>query len=508
MFIEDFESEENTKLIPTYKKDLDIDKISKKLQDYCLTRHGKRLLNKQILFSNKKEGKEFKNRLKKFIKSGKENIDKTIKYLMEFKKHEDNIIYLLNMNDDQKEIFSNLIYDIPYISDFMNNQNDFLTWVMRYKIYINPLFIILGPFMSVIMLVFYSWYNNLKIDVIFLIKMLITAIAGSWELASPYSIIAIGYVVLYIYSCYNSVMESVNIYTNLGVLHEKIKSVKWLNEEIPLTICDTDNLISPKGNIIKDYYNLVYKNIIIKCKIKVLEAAEMDCLVACYKMLDKGNYSFAKKGKKLKIKQMFNPLIYINIVNDYNGKSSVITGVNASGKTSYLKNIGICECLSQSLGIVPAQKYVTPGFNIYTVFRVTDVINEASLFEAESTRYFELIKKTEADQNTPNLILLDELLSSTNFVEGYSLAKVILERLIKNKLNTVIFTTHFHGLASIKIQKLCFSNDNSYKVNKGINREYYAIELLKNKDWDKEIIKRATAEKNKLVREIDNIFFK
>ena len=100
---------------------------------------------------------------------------------------------------------------------------------------------------------------------------------------------------------------------------------------------------------------------------------------------------------------------------------------------------------------------------------------------------------------------MDELFSSTNYVEGFSGAFAILNKMSKYKKSLFIVTTHYTKLARLenktkgRIKNYKFEIDRdisnnikfNYKLQKGFSEQYIALELLKNNDFDKDIINEA-----------------
>jgi DNA mismatch repair ATPase MutS len=216
-----------------------------------------------------------------------------------------------------------------------------------------------------------------------------------------------------------------------------------------------------------------------------------------------------------------NPLLSsTQIPNPVNlSKNIIITGVNAGGKTTYVKSITINIILAQTLGIVNAIKGNVYLYDAITSFmRISDELGKKSYFEAETSYCNEMI--TTADNlnkiNKRGLFLMDEPMHSTPPIEGVAVAFSVAEYLAKVKGMTLIITTHFHNLIDLeKIHKDLFINlsvnanynektnnyDFNYKINKGGSKQIIAIELLEKNKFNKTIINSAIEMKNKLYNE-------
>ena len=171
-------------------------------------------------------------------------------------------------------------------------------------------------------------------------------------------------------------------------------------------------------------------------------------------------------------------------------RNCVITGPNAGGKSTHIKTVIFSVLLSQTFGIVPAKKFiVTPFHKINTYLNIPDNTGKESLFQAEMARCRDYIDNLETlSPNQFSIIIMDEIFSSTNPEDGIAAGFSILEYLAKKKNNMCLITTHYkyltnlHGFKNYKFPVKIHSNGSftyQYKLKKGINDQYIAIELLK-----------------------------
>ena len=183
----------------------------------------------------------------------------------------------------------------------------------------------------------------------------------------------------------------------------------------------------------------------------------------------------------------------------------LITGPNAAGKSTFIKSVMLNIILSQTLGISSSKNLeLTPFKNLDTYLHIPDIKGESSLFETEmyrSKNYIDKIKNTD----DLSFIVMDEIFSSTNYIEGFSGAYAILEKLSKFNNSLYIVTTHYTKLNSleketngkIKNYKFEINRDSSsniifnYKLKEGYSNQFIALELLKNNNFDKDIIDSA-----------------
>ena len=200
----------------------------------------------------------------------------------------------------------------------------------------------------------------------------------------------------------------------------------------------------------------------------------------------------------------------------------LITGPNAGGKSTFIKSVIINIILAQTIGISSSEKFdITPFRMIETYLHIPDSKGTSSLFEAEMFRskdYIDKIKNLDIDKFS--FIVLDEIFSSTNYVEGFSGAYSILKKISSFPNTLSITTTHYTDLEILekdtkgKIINYKFEVDHdenneiifNYILKKGTSRQYIALELLKKNGFDDDVIENAI-EICKKIKENKLIFF-
>jgi DNA mismatch repair protein MutS2 len=132
----------------------------------------------------------------------------------------------------------------------------------------------------------------------------------------------------------------------------------------------------------------------------------------------------------------------IEIGNDFS--ILVISGPNAGGKTVALKTVGLLTLMTQAgIPIPAAPESCVPVFD--GIF--ADIGDEQSIEQMLSTFSWHMgnIVRIIRDSTRKSLVLLDELGTSTDPVEGVALAQAILLNFLSNG-NLVMATTHYSGL--------------------------------------------------------------
>ncbi|HEU5175194.1 MAG TPA: hypothetical protein VFT96_10610 [Gemmatimonadaceae bacterium] len=124
----------------------------------------------------------------------------------------------------------------------------------------------------------------------------------------------------------------------------------------------------------------------------------------------------------------------------------VITGSNMSGKTTYLRAVGLNALLALAGGPVCASAMTIRRSRVRTSVRIEDDLSRgSSLFFAEVARIRDVVADAERNDAPPVLFLLDEILHGTNAADRRQATQLVLERLMHSG-STGIITTHDAGV--------------------------------------------------------------
>ncbi len=161
----------------------------------------------------------------------------------------------------------------------------------------------------------------------------------------------------------------------------------------------------------------------------------------------------------------------------------VISGSNMSGKSTYLRTIGVNAVLALAGAPVRARAMVIGSLRIGASIRVSDSLQGGtSRFYAEITRLKEIVKLSEQG---PTLFLLDELLNGTNSHDrGIGAAGVVRGLLDRGAVGIV--TTHDLALTSLGEANQHFEDELTngeitfdYRIRPGVVQKSNALELMR-----------------------------
>ena len=236
----------------------------------------------------------------------------------------------------------------------------------------------------------------------------------------------------------------------------------------------------------------------------------VDCLEGLQNNIEerKINYSsFVKsKGKSQFKNSYYGPLKDENpIKNTVKFKKNIIlTGPNASGKTTILKSTLINIILTQQFGCgFYDSAQLNPFKYIHCYLNIPDTSGRDSLFQAEARRCKDILDIVKTNEDETHFCGFDELYSGTNPDEAVTSSTAFLNYLIKNQNVSCILTTHFikvckklgknksilncHMETEKKENKLVYK----YKLVDGISEVKGGISVLTAMDYPTEIISNA-----------------
>ena len=203
------------------------------------------------------------------------------------------------------------------------------------------------------------------------------------------------------------------------------------------------------------------------------------------------------QDKKMEVKGVYHPLIEEPVCNDVKLiRNSIITGSNASGKSTFVKSLAINGILGQSINTVLAMEFISPLSYYMTSMAISDnIITSESYYIAEIRSLKRIL---DAISRYPfSICFIDEILKGTNTIERIAASSAILKYL--NQLECLCVTAshdieitqmledkydNYHFRETIDKSQIKFD----YKIRRGPSTTRNAIKLLEFMDYDKAII--------------------
>ena len=217
---------------------------------------------------------------------------------------------------------------------------------------------------------------------------------------------------------------------------------------------------------------------------------------------------YTDKGSKVKINNNYYAALKddMPIRNDIQLKDNlIITGPNASGKTTILKSVMLNLIFSQQFGCgFYESAKIRPFDHIHCYLNIPDTSGRDSLFQAEARRCKEIIDCVNENKQETHFGIFDELYSGTNPDEAVVSATAFMEYMSKFKNVSCMLTTHYTKVCTnlndkVRIVNMFMETSKSklnntikfkYQLKRGISRVRGAFNILTEMNYPKEILQK------------------
>ena len=207
-----------------------------------------------------------------------------------------------------------------------------------------------------------------------------------------------------------------------------------------------------------------------------------------------------REGASLKVEKLYHPLIGDPVANSIQMQKGVlITGSNASGKSTFLKTIAINTILAQTVHTCIAKHYCGSFLKVLTSMALRDNLSGGESYYMVEIRSLKRILE-ECEKPEPVLYIVDEVLRGTNTIERIAASSQILHSLAKPKVLAMAAThdielsyvlekeyDNYHFEEEIQENDVVFD----YKLRTGRAMTRNAIRLLAMIGYDPKIIEAA-----------------
>jgi hypothetical protein len=157
---------------------------------------------------------------------------------------------------------------------------------------------------------------------------------------------------------------------------------------------------------------------------------------------------FMAPGSAMRLEGLIHPLLETAVANSLvleSGDGALITGSNMSGKTTFVRAVGVNALLGQTINTVFAECYEAPHLRVRScIGSADDVLAGTSYYLAELQGVLRLVH--DSVHEAPHLFLLDELFRGTNAVERVAGAEAVLRELLRDgsgrRTHYVLAATH------------------------------------------------------------------
>jgi len=321
------------------------------------------------------------------------------------------------------------------------------------------------------------------------------------------------------YLTYSTLLKTYETFNK--TIHDKLLVLKNIQKKIcAITEYNMFNFSKIKeiGYVLKCFYELHTDHIYDDAIMYSLGFnGYIDCINGLQNNIIDGKINFVSYTDKLK-ETKFEKSYYASLKNLKPIKNTIklkknmiITGPNASGKTTILKSTIINIILSQQFGcgFFDSGK-LKPFKYIHCYLNIPDTSGRDSLFQAEARRCKEILDVIDNNKDETHFCAFDEIYSGTNPDEAQLSAIAFMKYITKNTNVFCILTTHFIKICkklektkmikNYKMKSENFNNSLIYKyiLEEGISNIKGGISVLQQMNYPIEIINN-TIYRNSLV---------
>lgn len=208
------------------------------------------------------------------------------------------------------------------------------------------------------------------------------------------------------------------------------------------------------------------------------------------------------KAESVEMQEGYHPLLDAPVKNSISAERGVLlTGSNASGKSTFLKTVAVNAILAQSIHTCMADGYRAPFFHVYSSMALRDDLSGGESYYIVEIKALKRILDAAAAGERPVLCFVDEVLRGTNTVERIAASTQILcslsgagilcfaathdielTGLLENRFD------NYHFEEDVKDGDICFN----YRLQAGKATTRNAIKLLELMGYDEKIIEKAS----------------
>lgn len=241
---------------------------------------------------------------------------------------------------------------------------------------------------------------------------------------------------------------------------------------------------------------------------------ESGIAVASFRACFEGEYCLPvleeRKDRYLEAENIYHPLIAEPVKNSIRAERGVLlTGSNASGKSTFLKTVAVNVLLGQTIHTCMGSRFSAGFFRVYTSMALRDdLLGEESYYIVE-IKSLKRIMDHAGEKSAPVLACVDEVLRGTNTVERIAASSRILASMEKEKVLCFAAThdieltrmldswyDNYHFQEEVRDGQVIFD----YRLYEGRAWSRNAIKLLEIMGYDEQIIAEAENAAEEFVR--------
>ena len=247
-------------------------------------------------------------------------------------------------------------------------------------------------------------------------------------------------------------------------------------------------MIEENREIVEDLYRFVGR---IDAAVSVLSFRES---------VQAWNYPEAGDTNVIKTAGLYHPLLKDPVTNDFQlTDRAIITGANASGKSTFMKALAVNTILAQTIDTCCAESLVFPALKVMTSMAIRDDVVTGESYYVREVKYLKRMLDV-IGSGKRTLCIIDEILKGTNQKERLAASQAVLSYIARCPGYCIIATHDLELVEKLKEKYVPYFFESiieegtvsfNYKISPGLGGDTNALALLRAFDFPGEILEEA-----------------
>jgi DNA mismatch repair protein MutS len=315
--------------------------------------------------------------------------------------------------------------------------------------------------------------------------------------------------------------------TNPVIVKESNAIAEYSQQISTLVLKHYKEFVLGFGNAVANTYDLIVKYLV---RVDIAANSAKNAFDYCYKRPIIGTGT-AGAASFIEATNMRHPIIeriqddfqYVGNNISLNQNGILLYGINASGKSSFMKAVGLNIIMAQAGMFVAASSFIYyPYHSIFTrISGLDNIYKGMSSFTVEMTELRNILRRC----NKNSLVIGDEICCGTEFISAVSIVASGIDTLIE-KGASFIFASHLHELTKLKSIKanisksklfvkhirITFDENNNIiydrVIQEGQGSNNYGIDVCRTLDMPRDFMKNAELNRKEIIGINSNIINK
>ena len=217
---------------------------------------------------------------------------------------------------------------------------------------------------------------------------------------------------------------------------------------------------------------------------------------------ENGQQGSPEGAGKIRAAGLYHPLLRSPVCNDFClTDRAIITGANASGKSTFMKALAVNTVRAQTIDTCCAESFSLPAMKVMTSMAIRDDVVTGESYYVREVKYLKRMLDVIASGKR-TLCIIDEILKGTNQKERLAASEAVLSYIARCPGYCIIATHDLELVEKLKDKYVPYFFESiieqgtvtfNYKIKPGLGGDTNALALLRAFDFPGEILEEAYA---------------